>query len=292
SRYVEELKKVRDDLQRQGDLKKVIRVDAEIKDYAKSTERRFDEFPQLKRLRGIYESSNQRLQPEIRQARIEVLKTYVGKFEALIKTMTQQGKLDLALRADEHREKLVAGMKSLRDPSVGGRPSTGDDDILWSMTRKGSVEMIKDCEIEEKDGKWFLTSRHNSSSYANSKDDFKPPFEILARAGTDSVEIRFFYSNKQIVIFNWSSNPSQLRVENPMTGRATGVRDKGFLERNKLHDLKIQITAEKISVFASGELLGEVAGKFGDMEGPVGIGPAFGSKVTVERFAVRKLAGE
>jgi len=121
--------------------------------------------------------------------------------------------------------------------------------------------------------------------------EFKPPFVARFRAMTDKVEIRFFWDGSQMVIFNWSSNPQQLSFQNPIDGKASGIPDKGYLLPGEMHDIEIRVTPAKIQAFADGNLRGELAGDFAAIEGPFGIGPAFGSTVTVEKFEVHTLEG-
>jgi hypothetical protein len=67
----------------------------------------------------------------------------------------------------------------------------------------------------------------------------------------------------------------------------------GQLEVNTMHDIVIDVLLDKIQVSVDGEIRGVLPGTPSDntagLEAPIGVGPAFGSVVTVESLRVIKL---
>ena len=59
-----------------------------------------------------------------------------------------------------------------------------------------------------------------------------------------------------------------------------------------MHDIRILVKDGSIQVYADEEIRGEITGDFSNLKGQVGIGPAFGSTLTVESFEILPVTDE
>jgi hypothetical protein len=117
---------------------------------------------------------------------------------------------------------------------------------------------------------------------------FSPPLEIRARARTDSANIRLYYGYFGIgeLIFNWEVRPAELRVHDPATGTVSGIRGAGGVEKDEFHDIVWRIESRRMQVLVDGEERYRCVGDYHNVVSPVGIGPAWGSRVDVESLVV------
>lgn len=282
-RYGEELEKLKVIEQEKGELENVLMIQKEIETFKKLGDRDFREVPALLRLRGIYESGMRRLEGEVNGKMRRVMQNYIERSISLKRQLTKEGNLKGALKAEELSKEIATELSELLDSMAGG-----SGNLVWELDDANSFQLVRDC-VAEKDGRiWKLTSPHTHASYLDSDETFDVPFVIKMRAGTNSTGIRFYFAGGEIVIFNWKDNPDQLRVKSPRASRAVGFNDQGRLAKDILHDIEIQILENKISVSANDELRGELDGSFSDLSGSVGIGPAFGSEISIERFEIHK----
>lgn len=288
-KYAEALEKLKASVQSGGNLEGVVLIQKEIENFGKEADRDFSSLPELERLRGIFEKSSLGMREEIARKQNVILGENIEKLAKLKAELTKAGEIEEALRADDLRKAFIDQRSKIANAESGSLLATEPVSLLWSLGSRADFELIKECEAKHEDDTWVLTSEVKAMSHLSTDKEFQPPFSAHFRATTDQVEIRFFWDGSQIVIFNWSSNPQQLRFQNPVDGKATGVQEKGYLEPATMHDIEIRVTATKIEAFVDGELRGELVGDWGSLEGPFGIGPAFGSTVTVEKFEVHAL---
>ncbi|MDF1861806.1 MAG: hypothetical protein P1U87_16425 [Verrucomicrobiales bacterium] len=82
---------------------------------------------------------------------------------------------------------------------------------------------------------------------------------------------------------NYIATP-ELRIIEPVIIKRNGIPDFRPLDSERIYDLEVRVTDSNISVYANNRKQGEVDGDFSKAEGPIGIGPARGSVVTVERL--------
>ena len=113
----------------------------------------------------------------------------------------------------------------------------------------------------------------------------RPPFTLKTVAKTDSTNLRLYW-HLGTVIFNWECSVRQLRIHAPDTGRNIGVDGKGFITANEWHDIHWEIRPASMRLVVDGELRFEGEGNWGQIQAPVGIGPCFGSTVTVRSLVV------
>lgn len=120
---------------------------------------------------------------------------------------------------------------------------------------------------------------------------FTPPYEVTARMTTDSVNIRIYLASRVVAIFNWEMRKDQFRIHDPTNVvKPKGINGKGYLKEHEMHDIRMVVKKDKISIYANDELRGEVESDFSNLTAPVGIGPAFDSTLAVEDWKVLPLA--
>jgi hypothetical protein len=147
-------------------------------------------------------------------------------------------------------------------------------------------------EVSQLDGARRMESRRDADRpMLATQQQFRPPLEIRARARTDSANIRLYYGcfGLGTLIFNWEVRPDQLRVHDPATGTITGVPGAGGLARDEFHDIVWRIGARRMQVLVDGEERFRCVGDYGSVVSPVGIGPAWGSRVDVASVVVLPL---
>lgn len=290
TKYLESLDNWMTAAQARGELEALVAGKKERETFRQPGERDYDAWPDLKRLREIYESTHERLSENISGDRRQIFETFHRELNSHVERLTRAGQLDEAVRLSQRAqqiEKLLA-VEVVAKPPLGGDGK--DEEVLWEFKSQASVDTIKDCGLKKVGDAYVIVSpRGGAGSYHNSRRTFKPPFRIQARVTTDSTNIRFYYNNNTLSIFNWEMNPRELRVHEPKTNRNMGFRDKGELERNKLHDIEIDVLDNEIKVKADRQRLVEVPADNTGLDGPVGIGPAFGSTLTLESMRVIQL---
>jgi hypothetical protein len=111
---------------------------------------------------------------------------------------------------------------------------------------------------------------------------------VKTTARTDSTNLRLYYA-AGVVIFNWEKNPETLRVHDPLTNQRTGVRGKGNISTNEWNEIEWKVLPERMEIRVNGRLRHKAVGDFKALKAPIGIGPAFGSKVSVKSFQVTPL---
>lgn len=283
-RYVEELTKLKTEVETAGDLKAALLIQDEIQNYSAPKTRDFTVSPRLQRLREIYQEGARRLAPEVLRKRKAVMADYAQRFDQLKLTLTQESNLSAALQAEKQATAIRLALQG-GDIATPGATAKA----LWTLTGKRDVETVKDCQLDRKGDQFIIASRHRDGSYLNTDQSFELPIRISARAGTDTTNIRFYLGDIPLTIFNWEEKPDQLRIHHPITRAPRGFNGVGHLARNQLFDLVIDVEKEKITVSIDGKQSAQMTGDFTGASGPVGLGPAFGSVITVERFEVFKI---
>jgi hypothetical protein len=121
--------------------------------------------------------------------------------------------------------------------------------------------------------------------------EHKPPFALHVTAKTDSKNLRLYY-NAGILIFNWELNEDELRIHDPTTNEMVGVANQGKIEPDKYHDIVWEIYPNGMRVLVDGNERARRLGDYEKLEAPPGIGPAFGSVISVKSFRVEALKGK
>jgi len=286
--YLEGLKKAEADAQTRGALEELLAIQNERKTYADATPRDYREFEALDRLRKIYENGIPDLKAEANANRLSVYENFLPKFEAKIKELTRSGKLDEALALSKRREELDLEYSTLKRErvAVANAADPGIEDVLWEFRSRASVEKMRDCSLESGEEGFVLKSENREIPWVDAKKTLRPPIRVRVRVKTDSTNIRFYFDDRALLIFNWEVNRSELRFNDPVTRKKYGMSAIGEVEVNKFHDIEINILPEKISVKVNGEDRAEIDGDFTEMVGRIGIGPALGSTVTVKEMKI------
>ena len=278
--------------QSRGDLEGALAAKKEMETFKLPGERVFTAWPDLKRFREIYETTAARLENDASVERVKLYETYRRELNAHVERLTREGQLEDAVQLSsrvKEMDKLIAEGKTETGASpVGGTSGMGNE-VLWEFKSRANVESVKNCEMKTLPNGLQIFSESKDGARYESRKTFKPPFRIQARIATDSTNIRFYYNRTVLAIFNWETNLDELRIHEPGTGRNMGFGGKGQLAINKMHDIELDVYEDKIEVRANGQRLVETPAKSTGLDASVGLGPAFGSVLTVESFQVLSL---
>jgi hypothetical protein len=285
-RYRENVEAWMQESQKKGDLQAVVAAQEEIKTMDLEKERNLTQWPELERLRGIYDTATSKISAEVDAERLKLKRPYRERLQQEVGRLTREGKIDEAKRVSA----MVTELDRILSP--GEAEETGTSDILWAFTNRASVESIKDAEVKTIDKGRRITSKHDDWSYIQSKRTFKPPFRLQTRVSTNKNEIRLYYNADILSMFGWESNPTELRLHEPTTGRKLAFPDKGQVVPGKVHFIEIDVHPDRIEVKVDGELRAQASVSSFGVDAPVGIGPAFGSELTVEMMQVLALKVE
>jgi hypothetical protein len=146
----------------------------------------------------------------------------------------------------------------------------------------------------KREGNVVMLEDGGDTAYLQTSRTYRPPFALRTRVKTDSTNIRLYcgdYSTNDEktgrVIFNWEGNQSELRVHYPNSDRFEAVPEKGSVSVNEWHDIVWEFEPDRMRILVDGEERYAAEGDFRDVNETLGIGPAWGSKVSVERFEVK-----
>lgn len=276
AKYTEGLRTLQERKRADGDLEAVLAITREIESAASDEKRDFEKVPDLKRLREIYETNLARIGEQTGRETSRLRDAYRQRLLTETETLTRAGKIDEAL--------LVKARIEVLDRESGG---PGDKEVLWEWRSRSFVEPVNDCKMEVSGNRYVLTGR-GGNGWMKSRREFKPPFRLQVRAATDSTNIRLYYRS-HLAILNWEMNPQELRMHHPGTGASTGIGGKGDVPLNIMSDIEVDVLLDKVILRVNGEDRGELITNNAGLEGPVGIGPAFGSVVTVESMRVLRM---
>jgi hypothetical protein len=126
---------------------------------------------------------------------------------------------------------------------------------------------------------------YGMNSAAITPRTFRAPFTLRVVAKTDSTNLRLYWHLGEI-IFNWECSVRELRVHDPATAKQTGIHGRGFIEAGAWHEIVWTIDADAMRVTVDDDERFSTEGSYGDIEAPIGIGPCFGSTVTVRELQV------
>lgn len=291
-KYDETLEKLGLDAQLRGNLDAVLEVEEERERFrSRETLEKKANYSTLARMQEIYQTEARSLSGKVGIDQLKVLNWYVGELESVVAGYTKQGEIDKAVEIRklvdlqrgliakaEAGEKLPVEEKTDSPPGIGAR-----EIMVLGSGEKYETAGTLPIKVERVGSHFQLSSGGNATS-VRSKEDLVTPFRVLARAKTDSTEIRLYFGARGAVIFNRAEGNRKAHFGDPKTGKwqefSSGAM--GQLSVDTMHDLEIRVSESVIRVFIDSELLGEVSGDFGSVSGRIGIGPALGSKVTVE----------
>jgi hypothetical protein len=226
------------------------------------------------------------LQKTIHEKRQQV----VAALEEELTLTTKSGDLEGALaikKAIEELAKPIYAGAPMNPPPTGqakaGAP--GSSEVVVIVGEGGKHERNEHCELS-REGESFILHTAMANAPVTSRQKFRAPFRMLARAATDG-SLRFYFGEGGIVIFNWDSNQEVLRLGDPRTpiSDQTGFPGEGELKAGQIYEFEILVEKERIAVVVDGRKRAEMEGDFAEKSvGTIGIGAAFGSKVKVDYF--------
>ena len=114
---------------------------------------------------------------------------------------------------------------------------------------------------------------------------YRAPLIIRAIARTDSTNLRLYWHIGEIIL-NWECSVRELRVHDPHTGDQQGIAGAGFITTSEWHEVVWEIDRHAMQLTVDGSNRFACAGDYSAIESAVGIGPCFGSTVTVKEFTV------
>jgi hypothetical protein len=127
--------------------------------------------------------------------------------------------------------------------------------------------------------------RHFMNAAAITPRTFQAPFTVRTVAKTDSTNLRLYWHLGEIIL-NWECSVRELRVHDPRTREQHGLEGAGFITTNEWHEVVWEITRHAMQLVVDGTTRYAGAGDYSAIDAPVGIGPCFGSTVTVREFTV------
>jgi hypothetical protein len=178
---------------------------------------------------------------------------------------------------------------------VDGKPVDFTRHLAGAVSAANLVATMRpmnEAEVRWLDGARQIGSRREADRpMLATKQWFSPPLELRVRARTDSANIRLYYGyfGIGVLMFNWEVRPDNLRVHDPATGAARSVRGAGGVQKGEFHDIVWSIGSRQMQVLVDGDERYRRVGYYRNVVTPVGIGPAWGSRVDVESVVVAPL---
>ncbi len=265
-----------------GNAEKEEQVLTEARDFRAEAERDFENFPALRQLREVYENARGEKREQLVRSRRTVLKIYEDRFRMLRESLEESGDVTNSIQARLRLEEITEALEHPDD--------LGSLLALWKFRTPQDAELINDLELKREEGRYLLSSKRKSGSRLSADVAVRAPFEFDTLIATDSVNIRYYLDGRVVAILNWEVRPHELRIHDPRGGiQPVAIADQGYVEVNQLHRIQVQVGRETVRILVDGEFRGEISGSYDEVRGKPGVGPAFGSFLTLEKFEVRPL---
>jgi hypothetical protein len=178
---------------------------------------------------------------------------------------------------------LAAAVPALSTGCAAPTPTLATSDFPQFVTVAGCDLITRDKLIVLKGPVW--------GARVLTTNKYKPRFAVHVNAKTDSKNLRLYY-NVGVLIFNWETKEDELRIHDPATGEETGIADQGKIEPDKYHDIVWELYPDGMGVLVDGNERARKLGEYEKLDAPLGIGPAFGSVITMTSFRVEELKGK
>ncbi len=136
------------------------------------------------------------------------------------------------------------------------------------------------------DGTVVLTDK-GGESILQSVKSYTPPFIWTVEVQTDSNEVRFYY-NKGRFILGYSVGENQFRFRDILT-RSEGGLSNVIFKPNKMHLVEIEVGETSMTIRVDKQEIYTRKEDYKGINAPIGIGPAFESKVTVKSITVKNV---
>ena len=113
---------------------------------------------------------------------------------------------------------------------------------------------------------------------------FQVPCRMDVVAKTDSTNVRLYFGDKGMVIYNWEVNKDQLWFHDPADGQEHGFPGKGAIAADQWHKFTWIVDADRSVLLVNDVERAVIPGKNNDLSLPFGVGPGPGSKIVVRRL--------
>jgi hypothetical protein len=137
------------------------------------------------------------------------------------------------------------------------------------------------------EGSQISTKSGSRSGKLLTAKEFKTPITITARVKTNKNNIRLYFGEKGVVIFDWEYNGKELRHHDPRSGEESPLAGKGDIPKNEFATIEWTIDAKGSHISVDGVERCTMPGDFTGLSGKAGIGTYDGSMLTVKSFTVR-----
>lgn len=129
-------------------------------------------------------------------------------------------------------------------------------------------------------------------------DKYTLPLQIDVKAKTDSTNLRLYFGNGEMIL-NWEYKEDELRVTDLLNGQILAFPNRGKIPVDEFVDVTWIIEKSKMAIYVNKELRADIENmpymkeyannqEF-DITSSVGIGSAWGSRVTIADLNVREL---
>ena len=241
----------------------------------------------LKKLRAIYRAELAKLDAQRSSNQAAILPLHIVKLKQLEVELTKANRLADAKAVLDYRQGLAAGVPMKPSATVGATSPTpaktpfftpfgqpDPDECITDATRKGHESTAEGIVLHGENR--FLT-----------KKSYTPPVEITVTAKTDKQNLRLAYAADS-VIFNWESNPTQLRVDG---GPANKIHKEGAgaVPADQFVTIKWIVTRKSQTIFVDGEKRYEHEGDYSKIDKPVSVFSRNPSTVTLKSLKVKKM---
>jgi len=188
-------------------------------------------------------------------------------------------KTPLQNRARYWYEKALPSMEGLQKARIEERLVTNEVWKLHSLIKPGETRVRPTPEGVETtgEGRIFTTS------------ELRVPVRIDATAKTESTNIRLFFGEKGVVIFNWEAGPQQLRFHAPDSGGISAVDGQGHVMPNTWVRITWIIEPTSSTVLVDGKPRAVFHGDYAGLTGKAGVGGS-DAKVAIRQFDVTQIS--
>jgi len=221
-----------------------------------------------------------------RNARLaELTRRYAAALDRLMKKLTAEEKLDLALSVKQEKERaefILADTASKLPKHTASRPARLPP---RSPAAQPKTPPWRDITRTFSGG----SRRHAGIVLRNqrteSRDSYSVPIEIEYVCMTDSTNIRLAYACRQL-IFNWEVKRAELRIDGGPANRQHR-RGAGGVPVGEFITIRQVVEKDKMSVFVDDELRAVWRADFSAIDSPIAVFSTHGATVTVKSVRIR-----
>ncbi|ARU60791.1 hypothetical protein CBW65_06565 [Tumebacillus avium] len=144
----------------------------------------------------------------------------------------------------------------------------------------------------------------SGTGYVQTRESYQVPLQIEVVAKTDSTNLRLHFGKGQIIL-NWEEDPNCFVIHEPVMGHDWKLQGKGGIPINEWVTVTWIIDRTQMTVLVNGEerftfspddglvTLGSgmpwLLANYIHLSSPIGVGPAWGSTVTIRSVRVGKV---